>query len=989
MGNQTFDYNGGDWAKFEVPNGVKILTITATGGGSGSTAGAYINGKMRVDPKDTLFIRVGRRGHPNSGQSGGDGGSNGGGPGGNGSGTGVGGDGGGGCTEIRLNKRDGKIRVVAAGAGGSGGGPAATGGRGGAQVGEIGAVGTDGTEPAESATGGTPSQSGQGGTSSLGTALYGQDGKNERMGRGGKGGTSTAANVHGGGGGGGGYFPGGGGAAGHVGVAPAGGGAGGSNFTGGLYSSTTLRGGGGSDDGHVRISWIDPNSPNTPPVPPSRITIEGKPIASGLATKVRRSALMKGTPKDPDNKDDVRLYVKMSQNPSFARHRVYRGTYDEREERDHVQLDGLQQDTRYYLRIHTQDRHGRISPNYRSTNFWTNRSPNEPTLIAPAENSTFTSLVNVTFEWNHRDPDPNDNPSGFNLRWRTARTPAIAPGEWEEVEELTSFEQWTVGAGAFKGNTLYEWQVRTRDQQEKWGVWSATKSFYVTAETTAPRLIRPSNDEGLVVTETTEFQWAFRSPVSGTLQEEADLQYRAVGAPSWTVVAGDTLVPGAEWTWEFPPGTFEVGTHYEWQARTYGAGDANPSEWSDSARFWGVAAPESGTGVDVIPSGFPQRALGSGHSRVYVYQRGGLVPLGELTPLGSSRWNRRRDDISEAICTVTSWTREQRAFLASLRTWQMELVIFRDGVRVFEGPITRISSTTTRVEVEAKCVMGYVYRRAMRQGYNDSYRLMNGQQLGQRTVVERSSQIIMNALAYDDPNVLPYLTPLHNAGDATTSRIVPDYSRTAWQEVDDLAATAGLDYVTAGRRILLWDTHNPIGRLPEMRDGDFSESPIVTEYGMSAANHFAVTDNNGIYGTASKVTETPPEGWIEQVASAYSESEAATVDQELSREDRLRLEATFASQAQRNIEGRWPPPLVVRVPDNSTLNPDLNIGINQLIPGVWIPLRCTDTVREISQWQKLDLVEVEETEAGEKINVTMSPAPRGGQDPDADFEEDL
>jgi hypothetical protein len=51
-----------------------------------------------------------------------------------------------------------------------------------------------------------------------------------------------------------------------------------------------------------------------------------------------------------------------------------------------------------------------------------------------------------------------------------------------------------------------------------------------------------------------------------------------------------------------------------------------------------------------------------------------------------------------------------------------------------------------------------------------------------------------------------------------------------------------------------------------------------------------------------------------------------------------------------------------------------------LIPGVWIPLRATATCRNVSQWQKLDEVAVQETAGVEQIKVTMSPAPNGGDD---------
>jgi hypothetical protein len=459
-----------------------------------------------------------------------------------------------------------------------------------------------------------------------------------------------------------------------------------------------------------------------------------------------------------------------------------------------------------------------------------------------------------------------------------------------------------------------------------------------------------------------------------------------VGAVLWNTLFGDTVVPGSDWFWDIPADTFEPNTHYEWQARTHVLG-GDPSDWSESALFWATSTPGSGAGIDVIASGFPQSPLGVGHNRVFVYTRGGTEKIGEITPLSLLRWGRKRDAISVCNISISAWDSDMRTFLGTLRTWQHELVIFRDGVRVWEGPIVRISGDAHKLDIEAQDVMAYVYRRIMRQGYNDSYRIINGQQIGQSTVVNRAARIIMNALAYDDPNVLPYLTLIENDDDATTSRVVPEYTSTAWEEVDDLAATGGLDYVASGRRIVLWDTHRPIGRLPEMRDGDFSNSPIVSEYGMSAANYFAVTDNQGTWGAASKVDpeEGPgPTGWIEQLASAFGESEAIGVDRNLTREDIRRLRQSLAKQARRNLEGRWPPPVAVRVRDNATLDPTLNIGINQLVPGVWIPLRAEATVRELAEWQKLDSMEVNETEAGETISVVMSPAPYGGGDPDAD-----
>jgi hypothetical protein len=202
-----------------------------------------------------------------------------------------------------------------------------------------------------------------------------------------------------------------------------------------------------------------------------------------------------------------------------------------------------------------------------------------------------------------------------------------------------------------------------------------------------------------------------------------------------------------------------------------------------------------------------------------------------------------------------------------------------------------------------------------------------------------------------------------------------------------MAAKAGLDYSVSGRRIILNDTHRPIGRLPELSDGDFSDPPIVTIYGMQFATDFAVTNNNGIYGIATRHDDTLNQtGYIEQLASEYGESDpTGGGGEDLTPAEIAALQATLTAQAERNIANRYPMPVVVRVPDNSSLDPNINLGINQLIPGVWAPLRATEGLVQASQWQKLDSVTVRQDASGEKINVVFSPAPNGGEDPDADL----
>lgn len=992
----------GELRKWKVPKGVKIVDVVLEGAGSGQWRGGRVTGRLRVSDGVTLFIGVGEAGNAQNGKTPGAATWGGGGAGGLGTnGTFVGGHSGGGASFIRYDARNGVIRAVAGGAGGRSGDGAA-GGHGGTDRGQSGGL-SGGAAGGNRATGGTQSQGGVGGNSTQHRALDGGNGANARLGRGGRGGQApTTGGIYGGGGGGGGFFPGGGGQGGTGAAASrAGGGGGGSNFTGGLFSATETMGGGDTGNGMVRITWDTPGG-DDPPTSPNNLKINGTGIADGKPTKASGFVVLTGEPNDPDAGQDIRLLVRMSTTPNFSgRIQQFSGTFDPNKpetERDQVRITGLRQNTHYYLRVHTQQKSNKkISKTYTSTSFWTNRSPLAPTLLTPAENSQFSELANVTFTWNHNDPDPNDGQSGYRFQYRRAATPTAPAGAWSQAGVTTTQTSRTVAAPAFAANTNYEWQVQTRDSVGLglWGPWSQTQSFYITGVSTPPVVTSPVKGQAVRQSEDLVFRWKTTAK-----QVNADIRYRAVGAPDWTVVPGDLVTPGINPRWNMGPEMLSPNFNYEWQVRTHTALGV-VSDWSAAGQFWVAYEPGYLTNADFIDSGTPAGGLGQGRNRAYVFTRGGKRYVGEIKNPTMLRWQRTRDDISGALLVLEEWDKEDAALLRGLREWRHEVVIIRtneDGEqdRVWEGPITRISGNRARLEIEAKDVMAYVYRRIMRQGYSDAYQVINGQVVGgkdvngevtgQKTVVQRATQIILNALVYDDPNVIGYLTPMHAPDDARTSRVRRDYSRTAWEEIDDLAATAGLDYVTVGRRIILNDTHRPIGKLPEMGDEHFSEPPLITGYGMSAAVYFAVTDGNGNWGAAMPTgVNTPgPEGWIEQLATAYGEEAVSGGDANLTREQINSMTAKFRTQAQRNIAGRWPVPQIVRVPDNSTLSPALQVGINQLVPGVWTPLRADNGIRSVAQWQKLDSMSVEQTSEDEKISVVMSPAPNGGEDPDAD-----
>lgn len=1032
MPSKTFTTVG--WGYWTVPAKVTSITVRLDGAGSGTRPGGLVTGKLAVKPGQRVYCHVGRAGRANAVSTGGAGGAGGGAAGGNGRGGLNGGWGGGGYSAIRIGSTSGTLKAVAGGAGGNSG-DGALGGAGGGVSGQDGSLAGTG-DTTGVATGGTQTQGGNGGASPVGTGYNGKSASDATVASAGAGGTPPSGSGHGGGGGGGGLRSGGGGRASTQGQAPGGGGGGGSSFTGGLSGAASVVGGGGAGDGYVSITWVAPAPANQPPAIARDIKLNGVAVASGMLTKAGTSVKVTANLIDT-NKTSVRMLVRYSTLSNFSSYKQVLSPWVAYHKNGRVAtatLSRLSLNTLYYVRVYTQDSKGLYSVNYSGFSFYTDRAPTTPTDLTVnglGSGMTLPSTSSATFAWTHNDPDPADYQTGFQLQYRRAATSTSPAGPWTTVTSLTgqngspvapgppssSRNFWVFDPNTFNGNYFWEWQVRTRDRaQYQWGSgtdgWSLIYTFRSSSTNSPPVLLSPTQNTALDVNADQTFTWRFVDPNTTDTQQKADIRYRALGltkqvtggiAPAlgaedgWIILSGleSPGLPGGQTQWSILAHTFAPGYTYEWSVRTYDQSGGLASGWSDSRRFYaidtpGAMAPSLPSEVDVtIPGG----SLGCGTYRVFIYEQGGQKLLGEVEPASLLRFTRVRDDISTATVWSNGYSSDCGQLYGSLRTWMHEIVVFRDGVRVWEGPITRIAYSQEAVEIEAKDVMAYAYRRIMRQGYNDSYRLIQKavgsqpeQSLGVLSVVKRASMLLTQGLAPYDPNVLPYLTAIEYPDDAKEARIVADWSRTVWEEVDDLAATAGLDYTTVGRRILLWDTHRPIGRLPEMRDGDFSNSPIVTEYGMQLATFFAVTNGAGVAGWKEVPAKTDPYGPIEQLASSYSDSGAASTEI-LTPTALQKTQVTLSEQADRNISGRWPAPLIVRVPDNSTLSPKAGVGFQQLIPGVWLPLRSVNTPRQVLQWQKLDSVAVEADSNGEKVNVVLSPAPNGGNDPDADATE--
>jgi hypothetical protein len=353
---------------------------------------------------------------------------------------------------------------------------------------------------------------------------------------------------------------------------------------------------------------------------------------------------------------------------------------------------------------------------------------------------------------------------------------------------------------------------------------------------------------------------------------------------------------------------------------------------------------------------------------VFIYDRGGLRRVAQLLDVSEVKWTRDRDGVSEANIRLSGAACTAQAdVLALIEPRRSEIVIFRGQDRVWEGPVWRVSWRSDSVEINARDVMAYVDGTALTQIYSSAYPNVEA-------VTARLERILQHELSVwedlDPPaNVLPHIRVHHHPNEARTSAVTDAFEMTVGEHIQSMGRTAGIDWTVVGRALNIWDTSRNLGRTRTMTENDFFGEIVVTAYGADMAAKVYVVGNKGMYGSAE--APSPYYGPWAMILTAYNEEGSTDPTQE-----------ELDSQAARNLNGRIPVPIEVRVPDNSGIRLDGSLTIHDLVPGVQVPLLATLNSRRMSQLQKIEYVIVTETSEGETVQVTLSPATKPDADPE-------
>lgn len=333
---------------------------------------------------------------------------------------------------------------------------------------------------------------------------------------------------------------------------------------------------------------------------------------------------------------------------------------------------------------------------------------------------------------------------------------------------------------------------------------------------------------------------------------------------------------------------------------------------------------------------------------VYIADRSGANLLTELPHTGCS-WGRVQDDVSEATIQLDLVNGFDTCCQAvnGLARYGYEVVIFRNGLRVWTGPVVDILPDGENISIRAEDRFGWTRVRPIWShiDYPDPG----------VDVATIFNAVLNNAMAPDNP------MGLHGTATATGVRAAREYvtnpPQIAYDALQELARS-GVDYTMIGPTLVAGSFVVPTPSIALLTDQALAQLPSVSILGAN-------------FGTQWFVTGDPDANLI----AAYGGIDALSgLVVRIAAEDTIKDQASL----NQNAKSRWEltnGPAVGEV--KLVLDQSAPIPMDVCVPGAVIDLRIAETCFPLIGRYRMKAVDVEETNAddgpGETVTITVQP----------------
>lgn len=330
---------------------------------------------------------------------------------------------------------------------------------------------------------------------------------------------------------------------------------------------------------------------------------------------------------------------------------------------------------------------------------------------------------------------------------------------------------------------------------------------------------------------------------------------------------------------------------------------------------------------------------------VTISYRGNGPTLGSFEP-ETMTWGRTLDDYSEARIEFPGTCCGK---LSQVRSWSHEAHVVRDGEEVWVGPVAVDANCRSGVTIVARDMWWWLNRRVI---HNDHTATSQGS-------VSIAEDLIRDGFAPDDPDVLRYLTVIGTG--ILGGRDYKANSRYVLDALKDLAK-GSIDFTAIGRRLVVMPQGYKLGQTPLLTCEHFQDDVCTVDDGTAAATRAVFTNSQTANG--GDITVLGESGGVDPYFGLVEVlvSDSTITDPQ-----------TAADAARATVAKGNPPPLSVQPPNGGALSGDAPLCINDLVPGVTVPMLLDCTCREVAQDLRLTKLDVKWGPGGETVSPTMGP----------------
>lgn len=313
--------------------------------------------------------------------------------------------------------------------------------------------------------------------------------------------------------------------------------------------------------------------------------------------------------------------------------------------------------------------------------------------------------------------------------------------------------------------------------------------------------------------------------------------------------------------------------------------------------------------------------------------------VADALSLTSVEWTRMLNGASTATVVVNP-EGDCCAEMGNIRTWGHAMVIYRNGVFVWSGPVLNIEWGQGDVTVQAVDMSGWLARRVPHS--NNTFI--------DTDLTDIAAWLIADGFAPDDPgHSVSIVAPAGVRGGRS-------YLTNVGQTLDHLTdlSDTGVDWTVVGTRfVLLPDSWNE--SVGSLNDGDLPGGMTVAEDGSALTTRWVVAggSNHDLVGEAGGID--PFYGLLEQ----YEEQSSVTSAEA----------AVSAANAKLAVSRNSP---VFIDTQDVTISPEAAIDMRTLIPGWSLDMATTATCRNIGQRLKIVGVHVVMQDEGEEVKVSVA-----------------